>query len=73
QAGELDRLASRQQRETVPIPAGRGAILDRMGVPLALGEEATTVYANPRQVRNPRAVALAAAETLGVDPDRLYP
>lgn len=72
-ASDLHRLASRQQRETVTIPAPRGAILDRTGVQLALGEEAITVYANPRQVRNPRAVALAAAETLGVDPNALYP
>jgi len=72
-AQDLGRLAARQQHETVTIPAGRGTIFDRMGVQLALGEEATTVYANPRQVRNPRAVALAAAETLGVNPNVLYP
>lgn len=72
-ADDLGRLASRQQHETVIIPAGRGTIFDRMGVQLALGEEAITVYANPREVRNPRAVALAAAETLGVDANVLYP
>jgi cell division protein FtsI/penicillin-binding protein 2 len=72
-AADLSRLASSQHHETVTIPAGRGAIVDRMGVQLAIGEEAVTVYANPRQVTNPRAVALAAAKTLGVDADVLYP
>jgi len=69
----LGELASSQQHETVTIPAGRGALLDRMGVQLAIGEEATSVYANPQTVTNPRAVAVAAGKALGVDPDVLYP
>ena len=69
----LGRLAARQHHEVRLLPAGRGTILDRLGYPLAIGEEATTVYANPKQVRNPRAVALAAAATLGVNADTLYP
>jgi cell division protein FtsI (penicillin-binding protein 3) len=69
----LGRLAARQQHEVVKIAAGRGTIFDRLGIQLAIGEEATTVSANPRQVRNPRAVALAAARILGVNPNALYP
>jgi cell division protein FtsI/penicillin-binding protein 2 len=69
----LGRLAATQQHQTVTIPAGRGTIFDRLGVQLAIGEEATTVSADPRQVTNPRAVALAAARTLGVNPNALYP
>ena len=72
-AADLSQLASSQQHETVAIPAGRGAIVDRMGVKLAIGQEAVTVYANPRHVTSPRAVALAAAKTLGIDADVLYP
>jgi cell division protein FtsI (penicillin-binding protein 3) len=72
-AADLSELASSQQHESVTIPAGRGTIVDRMGVQLAIGEEAVTVYANPRHVTNPRAVALAAAKTLGVDANVLYP
>jgi cell division protein FtsI/penicillin-binding protein 2 len=34
----------------VTIPAGRGTIYDRRGVELALGEPATTVFANPKQI-----------------------
>ena len=38
-----------------------------MGVPLALGEEATTVFANPQQIRQPRLVASAVARDLGLE------
>ena len=70
---DLSRLAAKQQHETVTVAAGRGTIFDRLGVQLAIGEEATTVYANPREVRDPRAVALAAQKALGVNPNALYP
>jgi cell division protein FtsI (penicillin-binding protein 3) len=69
----LSELASSEHHETVAIAAGRGTILDRMGVQLAIGEEATTVYANPKEVHDAHAVAVAAAQTLGVDADALYP
>ncbi len=46
-------MASRQHRETIEIPAGRGTIYDRTGEPLAIGEQATTVYADPRNVVDP--------------------
>lgn len=72
-AESLSSLGRTQHRESVTIPAGRGTIYDRKGVELALGERATTVYANPMQVANPRAAAIAAKRTLGLDADRLYP
>jgi cell division protein FtsI (penicillin-binding protein 3) len=72
-AGPLDRLAASQHRETVTIPARRGTIYDRTGVELAIGERATTVYANPKHIRNPRAVAMAVGRALGTDPARLLP
>jgi cell division protein FtsI (penicillin-binding protein 3) len=59
-------LAIRQHRETVVVPAGRGTIFDQNGEPLAIGEQTTTVYANPRQVTRPHDVASAAMRTLGV-------
>jgi cell division protein FtsI (penicillin-binding protein 3) len=76
QGVRADALAARatsQHREVVTLPAGRGTIVDRTGVQLAIGEDATTVYANPRQIRNPRAVALAADRALDIDPETLYP
>jgi cell division protein FtsI (penicillin-binding protein 3) len=72
-APALDRLAASQHRETVDVPAHRGTIYDRLGLELAIGTPATTVYANPRQIRNPRIVAVAAGQELGLDPDKLYP
>src|SRR5919204_5727281 len=46
-AETLSSLARTQHREEVTLPAGRGTVYDRTGVQLALGEQATTVYANP--------------------------
>jgi cell division protein FtsI (penicillin-binding protein 3) len=72
-AESLSSVGRTQHREDVTIPAGRGTIYDRKGVELALGERATTVYANPMQVTRPRATAVAVKRTLGLDADRLYP
>ena len=66
-------MASRQHRQTIEIPAGRGTIYDRTGEPLAIGEQATTVYADPRNVVAPKKAAVKAAQALGLDPDELYP
>jgi cell division protein FtsI (penicillin-binding protein 3) len=73
QASTLEQMASRQHEATTSIPAARGTIFDRTGQPLAIGEQATTVYADPRRVTNPRRVALAAAKELGLDAKALYP
>ena len=73
QGDRYEQLASRQHRETIEIPAARGTIYDRTGEPLAIGEQATTVYADPRNVVAPMKAATKAGETLGLDPDELYP
>lgn len=70
---EYAAMAVRQHRETVVVPAARGTIFDDEGKPLALGKQATTVYANPRQVDRPRELTLAAARVLGVEPGDVYP
>ena len=72
-ASSLSRLASVQHRETIALPASRGTIYDRTGSPLAIGEQATTVYADPKQIANPHAAALAAEKALGVDAAKLEP
>src|SRR6476646_3938020 len=72
-AAELGKMAERQHHELIVIPAGRGTIFDRAGVQLAIGEATTTVYADPRQVTRPRAVAVAAQKYLGIDANSLYP
>ena len=73
QARPLGALAASQHEETVAVPAPRGTIYDRSGVELAIGERATTVYADPRQIVDPRLAAGASAEALGVDPAELLP
>jgi len=72
-AESLARLGQTQHRESVTLPASRGTIYDRAGVELGLGERATTVYANPKQIVNPRAAAVAVERTLGLDANRVYP
>ena len=72
-AGHLAHIAHTQHQETQKIPAGRGTIFDRTGVQLAIGEQTTTIYADPQQVTNARGIALAAHNLLGVDGDGLYP
>jgi cell division protein FtsI/penicillin-binding protein 2 len=71
QAGSLDRLASNQQTESVVLPARRGTILDARGLELAVGQQRTTIYADPRHVTQPLKVARAAARILHVDPTAL--
>jgi cell division protein FtsI (penicillin-binding protein 3) len=72
-AHALDKLATSQQRVEMTLPAHRGTIYDRLGVELAIGERAVTVYANPKEIREPNLVAQAAAQDLGVDADELLP
>jgi cell division protein FtsI/penicillin-binding protein 2 len=67
-----EALASRQHRETIEIPAGRGTIFDRTGAPLAIGEQATTVYADPRNVTDPKRAAIEAGKALDLDPNEIY-
>jgi cell division protein FtsI (penicillin-binding protein 3) len=66
-------MATRQHRETVVVPAGRGTIFDRNGEPLAIGEQATTVFANPRQIVRPRDATLVICEKLDLQPADVYP
>ncbi len=67
------KMAVTQHLETIEIPAGRGTIFDRTGEPLAIGEQATTVYADPRNIVDAQRAALIAGKTLGLDANILYP
>jgi cell division protein FtsI (penicillin-binding protein 3) len=68
----LSQLAANQHREKVTVPARRGTIYDRNGVEIAIGERAMTVYANPQQIRDPRAAAIAAGHALQIKPEKLF-
>jgi cell division protein FtsI/penicillin-binding protein 2 len=71
-AQSLGAMAAKQHRETMTIPAARGTIFDRTGVPLALGEQATTVYADPLQISDATKVAPVVARILRLDPKQVY-
>jgi cell division protein FtsI (penicillin-binding protein 3) len=71
-AASFGRLASSQQSEDVVIPAARGTIYDRGGVQLAIGVQATTVYADPRRVTEPRSEAVTIARILRLDANEVY-
>src|SRR5262245_13006036 len=70
-AGSYERLASGQHKATIVDPAGRGAIFDRTGVQMAIGRQATTVYANPRQIQDPTATSRVVANALKLDPEKV--
>jgi cell division protein FtsI (penicillin-binding protein 3) len=67
-----EALALVQQRETVELPAGRGTIFDRTGEPLAIGEEMTTVFADPKTVVDPSKTAVAVGKALGLNPNAVF-
>ena len=70
-ASNYERLAAGQHRATIIDPGGRGTIFDRTGVQLAIARQATTVYANPRQIRDPEATAGIVARALRLDPEKV--
>ena len=73
QHNRFAKMAITQHRETIEVPAGRGTIYDRTGEPLAIGEQGTTVYADPRNIADAQRAAVVAGKALGLDANELYP
>jgi cell division protein FtsI (penicillin-binding protein 3) len=67
QGAEWDGRAERQHQERIELPAPRGAIYDRSGVPLATTLERVRVSIAPREVRDGERVASLLRESLGLD------
>jgi cell division protein FtsI (penicillin-binding protein 3) len=65
-ASSLAAMAQTQAKKPIVLPAGRGTIYDRLGHPLAIGEQATDVDADPMQISDPRREARIAAKVLGI-------
>lgn len=65
QAQTLEDQALDQRLRTVTLEAGRGTIYDRDGRELALTIEATSVYANPREIDDAALTASALSGLLG--------
>ena len=59
------RLAERQREQVIPLPAERGAILDRDGRALAISVDYQMIYADPVNVTRPRSEAEKIARVLG--------
>ena len=57
-----------QRVHLIDLPAERGAIVDRTGVPLAITLEARDVYADPRYVTDPIGEAARIAKILDLQP-----
>lgn len=62
--------ALEQQQQRVPLPARRGAVLDRDGVPLAMSHETFRVSIAPGELRDPRAVKDMLVKELGITRER---
>ena len=71
-ASSLAAMAQTQAKKPIVLPAGRGTIYDRMGNPLAIGQQAVDVDANPMQIAEPRREARIAAKVLGIPFKPLY-
>lgn len=66
QGDKLKRLGERQQlKEWIVLPK-RGAVLDRVGEPLALSLEAQSVYARPHRVHQQEVLARSLAKILNL-------
>jgi cell division protein FtsI (penicillin-binding protein 3) len=64
QGSKLASEAAYQQTDVVTVPGLRGSILDRFGNPLAVSEDARTIFATPYQVKKPRQTAEKLASIL---------
>lgn len=64
-------VGASEWKQTVTLPAERGAILDRSGNELAMSVPQTTIYADPHQVTDPRSEAQALAPVLAMSADTL--
>jgi cell division protein FtsI/penicillin-binding protein 2 len=70
-ADGLKHAAVSQQVSTVTVPARRGAIIDRDGVPLAVSEPADDIAATPYLIKDPAGAAAKISKILGVDEGEL--
>jgi cell division protein FtsI/penicillin-binding protein 2 len=71
-ASSLSAMAQKQSKRPIALPAGRGTIYDRLGNPLAIGEQAMDIDADPMQISDPGREARVAAKVLGIPVRPLY-
>ncbi|MEX0985074.1 MAG: penicillin-binding protein 2 [Actinomycetota bacterium] len=68
ESGDLFAMGVEQRIRTYDVPAARGTILDRNGIPLAMAREARDVFVNPQLVTDPISQAARIAPLLELDP-----
>ncbi|MDH8676721.1 penicillin-binding transpeptidase domain-containing protein [Fusibacter bizertensis] len=66
---ELSEMAKAQQNKNIPIPAQRGAILDRNGDKLAFSVKTYSVWAQASEITKQSETANLIAETLEIAPE----
>ncbi|SEA22987.1 peptidoglycan synthetase FtsI [Desulfuromusa kysingii] len=71
QAPDLQQRADQQRQRVVKLAPQRGSIFDRNGDPLAVSLAAESLFADPKQVKNPKAVAKRLKEILKVSEKEL--
>jgi len=71
QASELESQALDQRLRNVELAADRGPIVDRNGRELAVTVEASSIYANPREIPQPVVVAQQLGAVLGISQSEL--
>ncbi len=64
---EYAKLAVAQRDRVIEFPARRGAILDRVGEPLAISVDLHTVWTDPQHVSDPAGEAARLAPVLDLD------
>jgi cell division protein FtsI (penicillin-binding protein 3) len=81
QAGQLSAEADKQRTTKISLPAERGAVLDRAGVPMAFSVAAKALTANPWLINRDRGagavarkteIALGLQQLVGLDPYQVY-
>jgi cell division protein FtsI (penicillin-binding protein 3) len=65
QAADLSKEAKALRTTTIEVPAKRGTIYDRNYNVLAISVDATTIYANPKDIADPLKTAKALVGVLG--------
>lgn len=74
QVVEADKMAERARRQherVITLDSNRGAILDRLGRPLALNLDVPSAYAVPHSIKSPRTVARQLAPLVDAEPAHL--
>ncbi len=69
---KLNALQARQFETVVTLPARRGSIYDRNGKELAMSSPAYSLYADPKMIKDKKAVAKRLAQITGVSAKEIF-